>query len=184
MPRDTPVGCLQGHSRTIHITTPTFACTKCGLAQPRASFYNSIHGPDGRAYHCRTCVGIARKRYYEENSEKVQRRNKAYNASNIPAYLWRIAKRRADRKGVPFSITPADVIVPTHCPVLGTRLERGSAKGETDTSPTIDRLVPALGYAPGNIRVISGRANRIKSNATVAEVRALLAWMEAEGIST
>jgi hypothetical protein len=80
-------------------------------------------------------------------------------------------------------MTPADIDVPTHCPVLGVRLRRGTSKGDTATSPTIDRLVPALGYVAGNIRVISGRANRIKADGTAAELRALLAWMEKEGLA-
>jgi hypothetical protein len=43
-----------------------------------------------------------------------------------------------------------------------------------DNSPSLDRIVPEKGYVAGNIRVISQRANRIKSNATVEELRAVL----------
>ena len=42
-----------------------------------------------------------------------------------------------------------------------------------------DRVVPALGYVPSNIRVISFRANRIKSDASAAELRAVLEYVEA-----
>jgi hypothetical protein len=39
-------------------------------------------------------------------------------------------------------------------------------------------MVPSLGYVPGNIRVISMRANRIKTDATADELRAVLRYME------
>ena len=40
-----------------------------------------------------------------------------------------------------------------------------------DDSPSLDRIVSSLGYVKGNIRVISYKANRVKSNATLEELR-------------
>jgi hypothetical protein len=37
-------------------------------------------------------------------------------------------------------------------------------------SPALDRIVPHLGYVPGNVVVVSHRANFIKNNATVDEL--------------
>lgn len=45
-------------------------------------------------------------------------------------------------------------------------------------SPTVDRLRPELGYVAGNINIISSKANRIKNNATLEELKALVAWWE------
>ena len=125
-----------------------------------------------------------KRSYRVANRETVCQQERERTASDLPAYLCTSAKHRAKKRNVPFSLTPADIVIPTHCPVLGIRLVRGTgSSGVTDTSPTLDRLVPALGYTAGNIRVISGRANRIKNDATAAEVRAVLAWMEAEGLA-
>jgi hypothetical protein len=44
--------------------------------------------------------------------------------------------------------------------------------------PSVDRVDNACGYVKGNIRVISARANHLKSDATVEEIRSLLAYME------
>ena len=44
-------------------------------------------------------------------------------------------------------------------------------------SPTLDKTIPALGYVPGNIAVISWRANRLKNNGTLEELEALVEWM-------
>lgn len=46
-----------------------------------------------------------------------------------------------------------------------------------DTQPTIDRIIPALGYVPGNIVVISHRANRMKSDGTAEEHERIAAWL-------
>lgn len=85
------------------------------------------------------------------------------------------ARKRALANDVPFSIEPDDIVIPPICPVLGIGL---LAKGPRDHTPSLDRIVPALGYVPSNIRVISFRANRIKSDATVAELRAVLEYVE------
>lgn len=45
-------------------------------------------------------------------------------------------------------------------------------------SAHLDRLDPNKGYVIGNVSWISGRANRIKYNATVEELRAVADWME------
>ena len=39
-----------------------------------------------------------------------------------------------------------------------------------DNSPTIDRIVPELGYVKGNVVVVSAKANRIKNDATITEI--------------
>lgn len=42
----------------------------------------------------------------------------------------------------------------------------------------LDRLVPSKGYVKGNVRWISRRANRIKSDATIDELKKILKYME------
>lgn len=39
-----------------------------------------------------------------------------------------------------------------------------------DASPSLDKIIPSLGYVPGNVLVISWRANRIKCDATANEL--------------
>ena len=87
------------------------------------------------------------------------------------AYLLNVARQRCNRTGTDFSITEADLTMPTHCPLLGTLLD--TYADIVDVHPSIDRIDPALGYIPGNVWIISHRANRIKSNATFAELIAI-----------
>lgn len=86
-------------------------------------------------------------------------------------------RARALKHCVPFRLTEDDIVVPEFCPVLGLPL-RPTVGCSDDYSPTVDRLVPELGYVPGNIAVISHRANSIKSFGTAAEHRQIADWMD------
>jgi hypothetical protein len=82
------------------------------------------------------------------------------------------ARARARKAEVPFSIETADIIIPTHCPILGIPLfQRIGVQGGGDNSPSLDRIRPERGYVPDNIIVISNRANRLKSDASIKELR-------------
>lgn len=101
-------------------------------------------------------------------------------------YLWRMAKNRARKNGERFSITPEDVraVWPRtgRCPALGIALSHGHG-GMHDGSPTLDRLNAEWGYEPGNIAVLSLRANRAKCNLTARELGKIAAWMRAHGLN-
>lgn len=88
------------------------------------------------------------------------------------------ARERANKSGVPFDLSKEDIVVPETCPVLGITLEVNENR-VADSSPTLDRFIPELGYTKGNVAVISYRANRIKTDASVNELRALVNWMDA-----
>lgn len=40
--------------------------------------------------------------------------------------------------------------------------------------PSLDKIIPKLGYVKGNVWVVSNKANRIKSNATIEELELLV----------
>lgn len=50
--------------------------------------------------------------------------------------------------------------------------------GPREAAASLDRVRPEAGYTKGNIRVVSFRANRLKSDATPAELRLVLDYME------
>lgn len=95
--------------------------------------------------------------------------------------LWVEAKRRAKKKGLLFNLQVSDIVIPELCPLLGMRLCRHiGPRGPKDDSPSLDRRDSRLGYVVGNVWVISNRANRLKSNATVEELEGLtcrLRWV-------
>jgi hypothetical protein len=88
-----------------------------------------------------------------------------------PARMMLTAVRaKCKRLALPFNLELADIVIPTHCPVLGIELRKGDGV-ITNNSPSLDRIHPAKGYTKGNVLVVSHLANRIKSDATPDEIR-------------
>ena len=146
----------------------------------------------GRRLICRDCINSDQNEkrgsnpdsragegadYYKRNREKVLAKAKERSINNPQHYLWYTAKKRAYKKGIEFSITQEDVIIPTHCPVLGIELFRGDGK-LSGNSPSLDRVDPAKGYIKGNVCVISHKLNAMKNDMTVDTVCRLLSYMK------
>lgn len=115
---------------------------------------------------CRSEDRANRKYYLSEAAKEAQRQ---YRRANPQIQMLESARHRAKEKGIAFSISAADIPIPETCPVLGIPLFCGEGSA-IPNSPTIDRIIPALGYVPGNVRVISHRANTIKNDATEEEL--------------
>lgn len=67
------------------------------------------------------------------------------------------------------------------CPVLGLELNipMKDARGQGSVHTAhLDRLDPNKGYVRGNVTWLSGRANRVKYDASLTELRLLVSWME------
>lgn len=95
-------------------------------------------------------------------------------------HLYHSAKKRAKQQQVPFNLELTDIVIPERCPVFPEMLLLCSSKSVSDNSPTLDKLIPHLGYIKGNVRVISHKANTIKQNASVEELRRVAHWLEGE----
>lgn len=133
-------------------------CCICG--QSRLMHHN--------AHFCVDCKpeGIRRqaRKFYHANVEEARRQRRENVAKNLERSMWSSAKCRAKAAGLDLTIAVEHVVIPTHCPYLGIALTKVFQKGEQDTSPSLDRKDNRLGYVPGNIEVISHRANRAKNN--------------------
>lgn len=79
------------------------------------------------------------------------------------------AKRRAKDNGLPFTIERHKIETPDVCEVLGAPLIYGQDVSERNR-PSLDKIIPSLGYVPGNVRTISARANRLKNDANLDEM--------------
>jgi len=95
--------------------------------------------------------------------------------------IWERTKKRAKEDRTFFDLSVYDIPnIPEYCPVLGIKLRPNNKAGPLDTSPSLDRIIPALGYTKTNVRIISNRANRLRSDATLGELNLLA--MDAEKI--
>lgn len=123
----------------------------------------------------------ANRNWYWKNREAISEQVHTEYATLGEGYrkfMWYNARLRAKKKGLPFNITPDDIVIPETCPVFGFRLEAGKGKGPTDTSPSIDRINPSLGYVRGNIQIISHKANKIKSSYTSEDILKVATYLK------
>jgi hypothetical protein len=110
-----------------------------------------------------------KKEWYRRRVGHPIRQHSWHGMTGSPEYWLLVhAKDRARRKGLAFNLDLVDIIIPRVCPVLGIVLRKAKKQCD-DHSPSLDRIIPALGYIKGNVRVISYRANVLKNNATLEE---------------
>lgn len=153
-----------------------------GLFDRRCDNCNGTIPVDRRsdAKYCTDLCGqrVRLKRHYNNHYDKIADKRRKYNSDSKRRILQRV-KSRCLKKGIPFSITEEDLEIPTECPVLGIPLvERNNnpelTKGYRPEAPSVDRIDPRKGYVKGNVRMISARANLLKSDASVKELELVL----------
>jgi hypothetical protein len=123
-------------------------CKKCNTVTCR-EYFRSSKGKDSRL------------RSYRKMKQQTPERVMFYNA-----------KANAKKRGLPFDLRPEDIVIPSHCPVLGIPLF-WTDNQKTPNTPSTDRIDSSRGYSKDNIVVVSWRANKLKQDASVAELRAL-----------
>ena len=117
-----------------------------------------------RYSYCRECE---KKRFKE-----------AYKKDPIPQMLSN-SKIRAKAKKLPHNITSDDIreVWPKDniCPVLKKPFEMGFKSEKTKSmAPSLDKIIPSYGYTKGNIVVISDIVNRLKSDATLEDLKKII----------
>jgi len=128
---------------------------------------------DRRPPETKARIEAATKEWFEAHPGYNQQKQAESYRLHPSRHIFRRAKRRAKELGLPFLIQMEDVVIPEICPVLGIKMKltaRGSSRME---APSLDRIIPALGYVPGNVCVISQGANRIKGNRSLDETRVI-----------
>lgn len=149
-------------------------CTKCLEYLPITSFYTNKKSSSGGRLNVlgRKISGIC-KECQSEIAKHIDYQSKM---------LYR-AKAAARHAGREFNLELEDIVIPSHCPVLGIELfvtinwEVRNTWHHPNT-PSLDRVDNSKGYIKGNVQVISMRANQLKSGATLEESRAITAYME------
>jgi hypothetical protein len=118
------------------------------------------------------------KNYRQSHRKHIQKawRYRMATPENKLKWLFSCAKSRSKKRGITFNITVKDLPpIPECCPVFPwIKLSLYFGGGHRENVPSIDRINNKKGYVKGNVRIISLRANRLKSNATLQELKALL----------
>lgn len=141
-------------------------CTKCGETKPLSDFYQHIGARHGRCPDCKICHGARSKRWVQENRPRRLAYNRARYASpeHRARHMHGAARRRAQRKGLEFSITEGwvlDRVQKGKCELTGLDFVLGQSP---DTmvhpfAPSIDQKRAGHGYTEENCRVVCNAAN-------------------------
>jgi hypothetical protein len=165
-------------------------CCRCGERKPLSGFYRDRMWASGYDRRCKVCKRAGKKppspeakarnrergrmRWHSDADYRAAAARKARSLDGKRRRMFQCARDRAREQGIPFSITIEDVRIPERCPLLGIALVPGTGKLHA-ASPSLDRLRPDLGYVPGNVLVVSYRANAIKHDATPEELERIAA---------
>jgi len=149
--------CKRGHFERYVIGKK---CVECGILRYQKNLEN---------------VTLKAAKRYQENKEDISKKQHTERRLNPEKTMWYRAKDRAKKKSFEFNLDESDIVIPKYCPVFP-EIEfncNGGFQGTLDNSPSLDRVDNSKGYVKGNIRVISTRANRLKSDATCDELKRL-----------
>ena len=139
-----------------------------------------------RERHLEHCLASSRDAYYKRKEraasdpEYAARQKQAQKQARLREnkVLRRLAciRCRCKKYGIPFDLTPEDVVIPDTCPVFGVPIEFAK-NGAHKWSVSIDRIDPDKGYVKGNIQVLSKLANSMKQDATDAQLFTFATWV-------
>lgn len=112
-----------------------------------------------------------RKEYLLGQRQRYADLRREWRSNNRMKDALAAIKCRCKKHNIPFDLEEEDLEVPDYCPVFNwIKLSWGDGR---ESIPSVDRIIPDKGYIKGNVQVISMRANRIKSDASVEELIAL-----------
>jgi len=152
-------------------------CRKCRQEKKLTDFYKTNNTTDGRQYVCIVCMRSDNEKAFEAKRERAAKLDAI--DGGLARYLINMARKRAKEKGLEITIQPKDLDIPRVCPILLVPMERHTGK-VSNNNYSLDRLDSTKGYVPGNVRVISWRANYVKNNLSLEEAERLVAYMKGE----
>ena len=136
-----------------------------------------------REYQVRKQNPRATKRQQQYNQAWYQKIRKSGVNGKVQILLGSI-KARAKKGKIPMNLD-LDYLVSIatdDCPVDGLPLDwemNSVTEGKaTDRSPSLDRIVPSLGYVKGNVKFIANKWNTWKSNMLLRDLELIIAYME------
>lgn len=158
-------------------------CRTCLQEKPETEFWGLSPPKKARQTECKSCMRARTQRWRKRNPEKAAgmaaRSTRKTRLKNIDNSVIYSARWRSAANGLEFSLSNGDLVIPSFCPILGIPLKSTVGRGRTctqeerDRRPSIDRIDNSRGYTADNVIVVSYRANRLKSDASVEELELL-----------
>lgn len=135
-----------------------------------------------RRYYLRNKVMLAEKsrKYWVERCKDPnflpaqRKRRHKFRKNNQERLLIYACRKRARELELEFNLVLGDIKIPKRCPALGIKIvPTFFGKRNKNSSPSVDRINNKKGYTKDNIIVVSFRANWLKNDGTVTELRRL-----------
>lgn len=127
---------------------------------------------DNLSGYCRNttqCRTARRKLQRQKNPEGYKNYRLKYEEVHRIENVLRSIYHRARKQGIPCTLKLRDIPPESeNCPCCGIAMSRG---GSRNVTPNLDKIIPAIGYVPGNVQWLCGRCNRIKQDASPAELQ-------------
>ena len=98
-----------------------------------------------------------------------------YDTRDPEKYILTRTRSNAKIRGIECTITREDISIPEFCPVFSVKLDK--VRSGSPYAPSLDRKDNTLGYIPGNVFVISNRANTNKADMTEEDIRRMLNYV-------
>ena len=133
---------------------PTFVGSKCRICATNIRYTKN----------CRCC-----NCFYDSCMHKDLDKRKIHLVQQI--------KRQATHKGLEFNLTVDDIDWVEICPILDYKLDYFSVGGRKSETVSFDRKDPNVGYIKGNVFIISNRANSVKSDMSLEQIKRLLNYV-------
>jgi hypothetical protein len=138
---------------------------------------------DDEGYFHERWIPKAKFKTYCENTIRNKNKARIKKRETLEGYVHErmmSIRQRASEKNLPFDLDLEYLlqIWVTKCPVFGIDLDWSKSNGVVrHNTPSLDKIIPELGYVKGNVQWLSQKANTMKSNATQEELVQFANWI-------
>lgn len=148
-------------SRTALLADGKKYCPRCEQIKPLKEFYSVRALASGYSCYCILCARASKPEQTPERLQRKRAQTKKYRAQDFISVFYSNTGATARAKGVPFTVTKEYLRglytqQGGRCAVSGVAFTLAISKDFTRSPwrPSIDKIVPKLGYVPGNVRFV------------------------------
>jgi hypothetical protein len=157
--------CIHGHSGIRYVSSHDCVVCRSAIESVRSRKKRLLAGKK-----------VGRPRKYPEFVGPPKFKRTYFKPVTIIDYWIRRNKKGGKKKlRSDLSIEYYKSLIVDTCPLLGVSLTYDNFKGNApDNYATLDKIDPNGGYVEGNVQIVSFRANMLKSNATLEELKMIV----------
>jgi hypothetical protein len=137
-----------------------------------------------KTYICKTCKKEKHEKEFSKHSGckikldisrcKLCKKSKQdWKKVSLDKKIYHRLKSRSKLKNLEFNLELSDIIIPNKCPVFNIPF----IYGDKNWTYSVDRIDNSKGYIKGNIIIISNRANRLKGDFSIEELKTMVNYL-------